>query len=408
MGAFDRALQSEGDFSELTGCHCGPTRYRGSRQESRRYGESTSGGTRPRPYMIDMVHVASIRRRLLVLIVAAGLLAGAPLRAADNLVLARFADYLESLRIQTGVPALVAVMTGTNDIAWERGFGYQDVERLLNARSDTPFHFDGLTQTTTAALVLRYAEEGRINLDDPLERYVPGSPEGTTTIRQILSHTSPDGTYAYRPQRFNLLGPIIEWCAGYALRGRYSKLFNQFAMSDSVPGADVVELAASPDGIVQSDLARYPSVLARLAVPYAVDSRGRASQSQYPARTLRGSSGLIASARDYAKFDLGLRSFVVLNPSTLALAWSAPTGRDGRPLPHGLGWFVQNYNGEKIVWQFGQGDNASSSLVIVVPGRGMALVLAANSDGLAKGVGLENGDLTNSPFGKLFLGLFVR
>ncbi len=38
----------------------------------------------------------------------------------------------------------------------------------------------------------------------------------------------------------------------------------------------------------------------------------------------------------------------------------------------------------------------------------MTLVLAANSDGLAKGVGLENGDITSSPFGKLFLGLFVR
>jgi hypothetical protein len=60
------------------------------------------------------------------------------------------------------------------------------------------------------------------------------------------------------------------------------------------------------------------------------------------------------------------------------------------------------------VWQFGLGDNASSSLVIVVPARGMTLVLAANSDRLTKGVGLENGDLANSPFGKLFLELFVR
>jgi hypothetical protein len=123
---------------------------------------------------------------------------------------------------------------------------------------------------------------------------------------------------------------------------------------------------------------------------------------------LKGSTGLISTVRDYAKFDLGLRRNEILLPATLALAWTAPMGRDGRPLPHGLGWFVQNYNGEKIVWQFGVGDNASSSLVIVVPGRGMTLVLAANSDGLTKGVGLENGDLTSSAFGKLFLGLFVR
>jgi hypothetical protein len=77
-------------------------------------------------------------------------------------------------------------------------------------------------------------------------------------------------------------------------------------------------------------------------------------------------------------------------------------------LPHGMGWFVQNYNGEKVVWQFGQGDNASSSLVVVVPARSLTLVLLANSDGLSKSLGLADGDLTRSPFGKLFLELFVR
>jgi CubicO group peptidase (beta-lactamase class C family) len=353
--------------------------------------------------------VSSIRRVILGVTIAAGLSAGVPLHAADNLVLARFADYLESLRIQTGIPGLAAAIVGTNDIAWERAFGQQDVDRLIPARTFDPFHFDGLTQTMTAALVLRYAEEGRLSLDDRLERFAPGSPDAGATIRQILSHTSADGgTFSYRPQRFDGLTAVIESCAGYALRGAYSKLFDRFAMTDSVPGSDVVQLAATADGIVQSDIQRYPTVLARLAVPYAVDSRGRPSPSQYPARTLKGNTGLISTVRDYAKFDLALRSNALLDPATLAQAWNAPAGRDGRPLPHGLGWFVQGYNGEKVVWQFGQGDNASSALVIVVPGRGMTLLLAANSDGLTKGVGLENGDITSSAFGKLFLGLFVR
>ncbi len=346
----------------------------------------------------------------MLLSVVAGLSAGASVHAADNLVLARFADYLEALRVQTGIPGLAVAIVGTNDIAWERPFGYQNVERLDAMRADTPLHLDGLAQTVTAALVLRYADEGRLTLDDRLARFAPDSPDAGATIREILTQTSSDGSFSYRAQRFDALTAVIESCAGYPLRGAYSKLFNRFAMIDSVPGADVVALASttSSDGIALADIERYPSVLARLAVPYTVDSRGRPSQSQYPARTLRGSTGLIATVRDYAKFDLALRANTILSPATLAAAWTAPAGRDGRPLPHGFGWFVQNYNGEKIVWQFGVGDNASSSLVIVVPGRGMTLVLAANSDGLTKGVGLENGDLTSSAFGKLFLGLFVR
>ncbi len=90
------------------------------------------------------------------------------------------------------------------------------------------------------------------------------------------------------------------------------------------------------------------------------------------------------------------------------MAWRPAVGANGQPLPHGLGWFVQSYNGETIVWQFGVSQGASSSLIVTVPGRGLTLVLLANSDGLSSPFSLANGDLTASPFGRLFLGLFVR
>jgi hypothetical protein len=88
--------------------------------------------------------------------------------------------------------------------------------------------------------------------------------------------------------------------------------------------------------------------------------------------------------------------------------WKPAVGANGQPLPHGLGWFVQSYNGETVVWQFGLSDNTSSSLMVTVPGRGLSLVLLANSDGLSRPFPMAAGDLTVSPFGRLFLGAFVR
>ena len=99
---------------------------------------------------------------------------------------------------------------------------------------------------------------------------------------------------------------------------------------------------------------------------------------------------------------------MLLRPETLATAWLAPLGANRQPLPHGLGWFVENYKGEAIVWQFGVNTNASSSLMVTVPGRGITLILLANSDGLVRPYPLATGDLTVSPFGRLFLSLFVR
>ena len=86
----------------------------------------------------------------------------------------------------------------------------------------------------------------------------------------------------------------------------------------------------------------------------------------------------------------------------------APLNRNGRLPPHALGWFVHTYNGEPIVWQFGVADNASSSMIVTAPRRGVTLILLANSSGLARPFSLEAGDVTVSPFAKVFLGIFVR
>ncbi len=141
-----------------------------------------------------------------------------------------------------------------------------------------------------------------------------------------------------------------------------------------------------------------------------MDDRGRATQSSYPesAQSLTPSMGLVTTVRDLAKFDLALKQGLLVLPRTLFQAWSAPWNAAGVSLPHGAGWFVQYYNGEQVVWQFGMSENASSSLMITLPARGLTLILMANSDGLVRLYSPANGDVSVSPFAKLFLNLFVR
>ena len=108
----------------------------------------------------------------------------------DSLFFDRFGAYLESLRTQAGIPGLSAAVVGTSDILWEQAFGQQNIERSIAARTDTPFHLDGLTQVLTASLVLRCVEEGRLSLDDRIGQFDPASPDASATVRQILTHTS--------------------------------------------------------------------------------------------------------------------------------------------------------------------------------------------------------------------------
>ena len=87
-------------------------------------------------------------------------------------------------------------------------------------------------------------------------------------------------------------------------------------------------------------------------------------------------------------------------------AWTQAFAGD-TPLPTGLGWFVQNYHGEPIVWQFGLIRGGYSSLIVKAPNLGLTFIALANSDGLSAPYQLEAGDVTSSIFATLFLRLFV-
>ena len=227
------------------------------------------------------------------------------------------------------------------------------MERSIATRPDTPFEVDGLTEVFTSAIVLRCIEEGQLSLDDPIGKFSPGSGDAKVTIRQALSHTSDDQVFRYRPDRVEALAPAIAACTGNVFVETVARRLDRFAMVDSVPGSDVVQVA--PNGNVTSSmLTRYRFGACRGSrFRTRVDARGVASPSRYVATTLTPAKGLISTVQDIGQFMLGLRKGLIVRPETLALAWRPAAGANGQGLPHGLGWFVQSYNGETIVWQFG-------------------------------------------------------
>ncbi len=341
------------------------------------------------------------------------LFASVPARGQD-FVYEVFGAYLESLRDQAGIPGLAAAIVDSNGILWERAYGWQDVGRSIATRTDTPFHADGLTQAVTAAMALRCAEERRLDLDVPVGSMREGTSEPDASIRQLLTHTygSPGNlTFAYRPDRLAPLWPILRVCTVDSYRESFANLLRQLAMFESVPGPDIVSVVRGDEGVPDPlDVERYIALLGRRATPYAVDENRRATQSSYPeaSASLTPSTGLVTTVRDLAKFDLALKQGFLVTPETLDAAWHAPVNATGAVLPHGMGWFVQNYNGERVVWQFGLAENASSSLMMTLPARGLTLILMANSDGLVRLYSPANGDVSLSPFARLFLNLFVR
>lgn len=364
----------------------------------------------PADMMGSLPAVLAMRRSLLILTVSVVLLLRAPV-SGNDLLMGLFERYLDSLHRQVGIPGLAAAVVGENGIVWERGFGLQDVERSIAARPDTPFHVDGLTQMFTAVLTLRCAEEGRLRLDDRAGSFDRNSAEPNATLGQLLTHTTngPAGlVFGYRPERLQPLWMGVRHCTNDSYRETLTNLLDRLAMQDAVPGQNAVSLPTGAEGMFEpEEVERYRRVLERMAAPYSVDRRGRPTRSVHVATELTASTGVIASVRDLAQFEVALRQGLLVLPETLEAAWRNPVGAGDRLLPHGQGWFVQTYNGELVVWQFGVGENASSSLIVNVPGRRITFIALANSDGLVKSYPLAAGDVTVAPVARLFLRFFV-
>jgi CubicO group peptidase (beta-lactamase class C family) len=189
------------------------------------------------------------------------------------------------------------------------------------------------------------------------------------------------------------------------------ELFDQLAMVNSVPGHTLS--TPTPDEVVifeGSKLSRYADILRQLAVPYRVINRVPLRNTEvFPAR-LDFAQGVVTSALDLAQFVLAYdRGYLAQGTRQYALSQAFA---NGKPLPTGLGWFVQAYNresggSEPVAWQFGVIENAYSSLIVKVPNRKLTMILLANSDGLSAPFALATGDVTTSIFARTFLRTFL-
>ncbi|MGH8637382.1 MAG: serine hydrolase domain-containing protein [Burkholderiales bacterium] len=323
-----------------------------------------------------------------------------------------FQSYIELLRQQAGIPGLSGVLIQKGTVVWERGLGFAEMDGRVPATPITPYLIADLTQTLSAVLLLQCVEQRRLSLDELLRQYGVPLAESGLTLRQVMSHSSSaaaGGSFRYDPSRYAQLAAAVEHCAPQPFRKSIAhRLLERLGMFDSVPGRDFENGYAAPEGLFDpTALSRYARVLEDIAVPYRVDRRGRATRSDVPVDGINAATGLVSTVRDLARFDAALDSGVLLLDDTQAAAWSRTELPNGSTAPTGLGWFVQNYRGTKVVWHFGLIPNGYSALFVKVPSRRVTMILLANSDGLAIPYQLDAGDVTRSPFAALFLRMLL-
>lgn len=103
---------------------------------------------------------------------------------------------IQNERADKKLPALSIALVDDQKVVWAAGFGFQDRDRKIPATAETVYRIGSVSKLFTDVAVMQLVEEGKLDLDRPVSRYVrafqPSYAEGARpiTLRMLMAHRS--------------------------------------------------------------------------------------------------------------------------------------------------------------------------------------------------------------------------
>jgi len=353
------------------------------------------------------------------------------------------ADFIPEAMTETKTPGCSIALINDSKLIYEDGFGWRDLEESLPATPDTLYGIGSCTKAFVATAILLLAEQSKLSLDDPADRYVPfklHTSKGSITIHHLLTHSSglptlstselliqkglgmqvvpplassndfyrwvngaqaeiasePGKRFFYSNESYRMLGHIVQVVANMP--------FHEF----------VTKNILDPLGMTRSTFVRscYERENDRMQ-PYFSKSDGSIVRSTFPYPDvlsnpefsfMLAAGGLISSARDMTKF-------LVTNMPNVQNALLMPADKNIllsdqsimlMQIPHvakpdsyygkngyGYGWTItDDFLGMPMI-AHGGSIEVSTAHVAFLPQKGVGAVILANSSGMSHAAIIE-------------------
>jgi len=275
------------------------------------------------------------------------------------------------------LPSVTIALVDDQQIVWAQAFGMADLERRTPATAETVHRVGSVSKLFTDIGIMQLVENGRLDLDAPVVRYIPSfAPRNPysrpITLRHLMSHRSgllrepPAGNY-FDPAG-STLAAMVASVNGRDLvyppgdRTKYSNAAIAAAgyvleTQSGQPFADYLQRAVlEPMGLGSSSFTPTPAVQQRLSKAYMWARDGR----QYEAPTFE--LGMAPAGSMYSTvLDLGRFLSVlfaggraasgaqVLRPETIEAMWTPQFGVPGQGRGFGIGFALSTLEGRRRV-----------------------------------------------------------
>ncbi|MFN7494673.1 MAG: serine hydrolase [Cyclobacteriaceae bacterium] len=302
-------------------------------------------------------------------------------------------DFLD----ESNVNGLQLCISVNGKIKLSKGFGLADVENNLPVSTDTQFRLNSISKSVTSAALIKLVSENKLDLDAPIQKYVPSFPvkKYPFTSRQLAGHLAgirdynekdlsdlvrqehyenatqatkifendsllfkPGSQFHYSTFGWNLIGAVIEGASGKSyLDYMQESIWKPMGMLNTC-GDDNTKSIPSRSKFY--DAAGNENDYGDWSYKYA-------------------GGGLLSTAEDLVKFGNEVLHSNVLDPKLVKHLFEPQFTSSGKATGYGLGWYVgKDKNGHRI-WYHAGDMLSSSSYLIIYPDDDIVIAFLANS-----------------------------
>lgn len=298
-------------------------------------------------------------------------------------------------------------------------YGYSNIEKKEKINEKSQFTIASVSKTFTAVAILQLKQKGKLNIDDPVQKYLLDFPYPNVSIRHLLSHTSgvvpyyrlfdkaikekpekifsnediisalienkaqlsfaPGDKWEYNNVNYCLAALIVEKIAGISFRDYLEKnIFEPAKMKDSFLPKN--RRLKTPN---QVELYTYPNLYSTNVVnvqtlneAFLIDEKSN----------FYGPGGIVSTAQDLQKYQKALFSYKLLGKKELEEALTPAKLNHGtiasyraydKEIAYGLGWQTYtNDSNEKIVFHDGLNTGLTSILMYNITRNNTVIMLS--------------------------------
>jgi len=284
-------------------------------------------------------------------------------------------------------------------IIWSEGFGWADVANRKPVTPQTQFRVGSVAKSLTAAGLMLLVEQGKINLDADIHKYVADFPDkgASITLRELGGHlagirhyrgresfsnqhydslrpglkifendpllSKPGEKYSYSSYGFNLIGVAMESAVGVTFTNYMRQsVFMPLQMSHTVPD----EAGHEP-----ADCSRF----------YILDSNTNFVLAPPVDNSYKWpSGGFLSTPEDLVRFGMALLHPGFLQRESLGTMFTSQKTTNGKSIGYGIGWIIRRDAHGGRLWAHTGGSVGGSAELLLYPDRHLVMAIAFNDE----------------------------